>query len=185
MLNLNFDPFPLLSTERLHLRQVQEEDVNEIFFLRSDERVLEFLGKEPESSKETALLFINKINGLERSNEAVTWAITFTGKKAIIGTICFWNITKEHSRAELGYALHPDFQGRGIMQEALTAVLNYGFDVMKLHSVEARTDPGNASSTRLLERNRFAREGFFREDYFYNGVFLNTAVYSLLRTELK
>ncbi len=180
MLSLNFTPFPVLSTKRLILRQVTGEDANEIFFLRSDVRVLQFLAKDPAKSIEEASLFIKKINELENNNEGITWGIQLKEEKKLVGTICYWNITKEHYRAEMGYVLNPDYQGKGIMQEAISEVLQYGFTKMKLHSVEARTDPENVSSIKLLERNNFKREGLFKEDYFYNGKFLNTAVFSLL-----
>ena len=60
---------------------------------------------------------------------------------------------KESYRAELGYALHPDYHGKGIMQETMKEVLDYGFKIMKLHSVEANVNPENAASIKLLERN--------------------------------
>ena len=84
-------------------------------------------------------------------------------------------------RAEIGYRLHPAQHGKGIMNEALKAVLDYGFNVMNLHSVEANTNPGNKESISLLERNGFIREGYFKENYFYDGKFLDSAVYSLVK----
>lgn len=180
MLTASFNPFPVLSTERLMLRQVNKKDANEIFFLRSDERVLQFLGRTPAATVEEALLFIKSINQLENNNEGITWGIALKEGKELIGTICYWNIAKEHFRAELGYALHPHFQGKGIMQEALDQVLQYGFTTMKLHSIEAKVDPQNKPSIKLLEKNTFIREGLFKEDFFYNGNFLDTAVYSRL-----
>ena len=183
MLSLKFDPFPVISTDRLLLRQVKQSDINEIFFLRSDKKVLEYLDREPATTLEEAELWIQKINTLEKNNEAVTWAITLKPDNILAGTICFWNITKEHYRAEIGYALHPDHQGKGIMQEAMTNVLEYGFKIMKLHSVEANVNPNNSSSIKLLERNNFSREAYFKENYFFDGKFYDSAIYSLLRPE--
>src|SRR5437868_2047101 len=117
MLTVNFNPFPVLTTERLYLRQVNELDVNEIFFLRSDKRMLQYLDRAPAKSHEDALTFIKKINELENNNNGINWAITLQGEEKLIGTICYWNITKEHYRAEIGYALHTDQQGKGIMLE--------------------------------------------------------------------
>jgi ribosomal-protein-alanine N-acetyltransferase len=185
MLAINFNPFPVLSTERLILRQVNLADINEIFFLRSDSRVLEFLGKAPVKSTAESSLFINKLNELENNNDGITWGITLNEEDKIIGTICYWNITKEHYRAELGYVLHPDFHSKGIMQEALSEVIKYGFTTMHLHSIEANTDPNNVSSAKLLERNNFKREGLFKENYFHDGKFFDTAVYSLLTQNSK
>lgn len=182
MLTLNFALFPLLITDKLLLRQVNESDVNEVYFLRSDERVLKFLDRAPAKSPEEALIFIEKINDLEKSNEAVTWAITLKEDTKLIGTIGFWNIQKEHNRAEIGYVLHPDFHSKGIMQEAMTEVIKFGLQVMKLHSIEANTNPDNTASIKLLERNKFIREGYFRENYFFAGKFYDSVIYSLLAT---
>jgi ribosomal-protein-alanine N-acetyltransferase len=132
------------------------------------------------SSLEEASQLINKLLEMEKNNDAFTWAITYKPSSTLIGTICYWNIMKEHFRAEIGYLLHPMEQGKGIMQEALSAVLNYGFELLKLHSVEANVNPNNVSSIKLLERNGFVREAYFKENYYYNNQFLDTAIYSLL-----
>ncbi|OGU71081.1 MAG: hypothetical protein A2V93_03735 [Ignavibacteria bacterium RBG_16_34_14] len=185
MLNIKFDPFPLLTTNKLLLRQVEKSDVNEIFFLRSDERVMKYIDRPLAKTTDDAYKFIQNINDLEKNNEAVTWAITMKGNLKLIGTICYWNIKKEHFRAEVGYILHPDYWGKGIIQAALSEVLNYGFIVMNLHSIEANVNPDNKASIKLLERNNFTREAYFKENYFYDGKFLDTAIYSLLINEHK
>ncbi len=66
------------------------------------------------------------------------------------------------------------------MQEALSTVIHYGFEVMKLHTIEADVDPNNTASIKLLERNKFVKEGYFKENYFFEGKFYDTVVYSLL-----
>ena len=182
MLYLNFNKFPIINTDRLLLRQVDKTDVNEIFFLRSDERIMKYLDKTPAKDLDDAYKFIQIISDEEKNNASVTWAITLKGNPKMLGTICFWNIQKEHDRAELGYILHPEYWRKGLMQEAITEVLEYGFKVMKLHSVEAHVNPNNIASIKLLKKNGFIREAYFKENYFYNGKFLDTAVYSLLTT---
>lgn len=141
MLTVITNPFPQLHSQRLKLRQVMMEDVNEVFFLRSDERVLKFLDRTQAKSIEEVQQFIQKLKDLEDKQEAVTWAITLKEEVKLIGTIGYWRILKEHYRAEIGYVLHPHFQGKGIMQEALSIVLNYGFKTMNIHSVEAIVNP--------------------------------------------
>ncbi|HEY8689860.1 MAG TPA: GNAT family protein [Chitinophagaceae bacterium] len=183
MLHINFNPFPVINTERLLLRRVEKSDVNEIFFLRSDKNVLQYLDTIPVATIAEAASWIERMNDLGKNNDAVTWAITLKQDNTLAGTICFWNITKEHYRAEIGYALHPKHQGKGIMQEAMTAILDYGFTIMKLHSIEANVNPNNSSSIKLLKRNNFIREGFFKENYFYDGKFFDSAIYSLISPE--
>lgn len=180
MLELNFDPFPILTTERLLLRNITEEDADQIFFLRSDKDVLQYLDRDPITSIEDALQWIRMIDAGVRSNEYIAWALSLKNKKELVGTISFWNIKKEHYRSEIGYALHPLHQGKGLMQEAMTVVLDYGFKTMNLHSVEANVNPQNVSSINLLERNKFVREAYHRENYFFKGKFLDSAIYSLI-----
>jgi ribosomal-protein-alanine N-acetyltransferase len=180
MLNLIFDPFPSITSNRLLLRKITDRDVNEIFFLRSDEEVMRYIDKAPAESLDDAYDFIKKITGLEKNTDAITWAITLKADPKLIGTICLWNIQKEHYRAEVGYNLHPAYWGKGIMNEAILEVINYGFDIMKLHSIEANVNPDNRASIKLLERNNFTREAYYRENYYFNGKFLDTAIYSLL-----
>ena len=108
------------------------------------------------------------------------WGITLKESDTVIGTICYWRMQKEHYRAEIGYALHPAQQGKGMMDEALKAVLQYGFETMQLHSVEANVNPANEASRKLLERNGFVKEAHFRENYYYNGQFLDSVIYSLI-----
>src|SRR3982750_1123722 len=108
MLALNFYPFPALQTERLSLRQISNEDAREIFFLRSDKRVMKYIDRDPARSLEDALNWIRIIVDLLQKAEAVTWAICLKSENKMIGTITLWNIQKDHHRAEVGYALHPD-----------------------------------------------------------------------------
>ena len=180
MLVLNFTPFPFLSTERLCLRRITDEDANEIFFQRSDKRMLRFLDRDPITSIYQAKQWIKMIDTGIDNDEYIAWGITFKDQRKLIGTISFWNIKKEHYRSEIGYALHPDQQGQGIMQEAMSAVLDFAFRNMRLHSVEANVNPANEASIKLLERNNFIREAYHRENYYYNGKFLDSVIYSLL-----
>lgn len=180
MLEINFSPYPTFETKRLLLRKITTDDINEVFFLRSNKNVLKYLDKHPSKTKEEALTFITLIDELERSNDAINWGITLKGNNTLLGNICIWNISKEHHRGELGYALHPDFHGKGIMQEAMEAVIEYGFKKAKLHTLEANVNPNNQASIKLLERNGFVREAYYKENYFFDGKFLDTAIYSLL-----
>ncbi|HUM46715.1 MAG TPA: GNAT family protein, partial [Chitinophagales bacterium] len=86
----------------------------------------------------------------------------------------------EHFRAEIGYSLLPGYWGRGIMLESITAVIRFGFEILKLHSIEANVNPSNIPSIKLLERSGFVKEAHFKENYYFNGKFLDSAIYSLV-----
>lgn len=181
MLQPNFNPFPELSTERLLLRRLRMEDAPEVFFLRSDQTILQFLSKEPAANIKEAEDFITRINNDIDNNDAIMWAIVLKENSSrAIGSICYWRMLKEHYRAEIGYVLGPEYWRKGIMKETILKTLDYGFSTLGLHSVEARINPDNIASASVLESTGFVREAYFKEDFFHHGKFENTAVYSRL-----
>lgn len=103
----------------------------------------------------------------------------------MMGTIGYYHIKHEHYRAEIGYMLLPDFQGKGYVTEAITEVVNYGFITMGLHSIEALIDPANLASAKVLEKCDFIKEGHCKESEFYNGEFIDTVIYSKLNSKGK
>ena len=182
MPEFNFSPFPELRTERLLLRRLTTNDAEDMFFLRSSEVVLRYIGREPAKSIADAEDFINKINKGVDENESILWGITLLSDETkIIGTICLWNLQKEHYRGEIGYLLHPGHWRKGIMKEAINAVVNYGFTVLKLHSIEALLKPDNIASSSVLEKTGFIKEGHLKENFYFKGEFSDTLIYSRLK----
>src|SRR4051794_34062033 len=88
---INFTPFPNLTTEHLFLRQVKIDDENEIFLVRSDEKVARFLDRPKARNLDEARQFIHKISDGIAKNEWILWAITLKNQNELIGTICLWN----------------------------------------------------------------------------------------------
>ncbi|MBL0064791.1 MAG: GNAT family N-acetyltransferase [Bacteroidetes bacterium] len=184
-LELNFTPFPELKTERLVLRRILMEDAQALFEMRSDERVMQFLDRPRAKSIADAENLIRLIDHDIENNIGITWGVSLTGTSRLIGTMGFWNITKAHFRAEIGYLLHPDFQGKGLMIESAKKTINFGFREMGLHSIEANINPNNLRSAKMLEKCGFVKEAHFRENYYYDGKFLDSVIYSLLNNPLK
>lgn len=180
MLKVKFGPFPVLKTERLLLRQMLDTDANRLFAMRSDPRVMAYFGKPLMPSVAAALKLVKQNQTMFTKHKGVLWAMSFPGKPEIIGTITIWRIDKVNHRGEIGYLLAPEQQGKGLMSEALQAVLNYGFNTLGLHAMEANVNPDNAASIQLLERNGFVREAYFRENFYFDGKFEDSAIYSLL-----
>ena len=186
MLDLSeaFTTFPVLQTERLILRNPQVADAEAIFRIMSDPQVLRYFGSAPMTDPEQALRRIASFHADFAAKEGIRWAITSRSDGRFLGTCGFWRLVKEHFRAEIGYELAPEWWGQGIMPEAIDAALNFGFQSMGLHSVEAQIAPENIGSRRVLEKLGFVQEAYFRENYYEpaEGRFTDTAVFSLLRT---
>jgi len=183
MLKLQFTPFPELRSERLNLRQVLESDIDEVCELRSDEETMRYIPRHLAQTREHALEHIHQINQEIDTNKSINWGISLAGSDKLIGLIGLVRIKASSHRAEIGYILHQNYRGRGIMTEALGTILNYAFNTLDFNSVIAVIDPNNESSKKLLERNRFKKEAHLRENILYQGEFRDTAIYGLLKKE--
>jgi len=155
MNNINFNLIPDLITKRLVLRQLQLSDANEIFLLRTDDQINAFIDRPRAIVISDATAFINKIMTLQNNSEGLMWAITYREDPKLIGTIGIWNIVKERAQAEIGYELLPQYQGKGIMLEALRSALKVAFESLKLETVVAHPRGDNLKSIRLLEKYGF------------------------------
>ena len=176
----SFLPFQNLESERLLLRQITPDDVNEIFALRSNPETMKYIPRPLATTKDDAMGHIKMIQDKIVSNEGINWAITEKGNPKMIGIIGHYRIRWEHFRSEIGYMLLPEHQGKGIITEAIQLLVDYGFNEMNMHSLEAIIDPENTASARVLEKNNFVKEAHFKENEFYDGKFLDAVVYSIL-----
>ncbi|MBX2875590.1 MAG: GNAT family N-acetyltransferase [Saprospiraceae bacterium] len=155
MQTFNFSPFPTRTTARLQLRRLTTEDDRCIFTLRSNEQIQEFLSRPLDEDISQSQYFLKNIDRGIGNQEWIYWGLALQTTNKIIGTICLWNFSREEKCAEIGYELHPDYQGQGYMQEAIEAVLEYGFTDMQLKNIEAYLHIHNTKSIRLLIRNKF------------------------------
>ena len=183
MLQVNFSPFPVLQTKRLLLRRILQSDAPAFYEQRRDKTLMQYIARPLATSIEDIYQLIERIDTGINNNESINWAIVMPPDDTLIGTIGFVRTKLEHHRAEVGYMIGIAWQGKGIMSEALAAVIQYGFDELKLHSIEGVIAPENLASAKTLEKAGFVQEGLFRQNYFFEGQFLDSAVYSLLSSK--
>lgn len=180
MLELNFNPFPVLETERLLLRQVTMDDAPDVLIMRSDINAMKYIGKPISTTLDDARDLIGRIEDGIESNTAIGWGISLKNNHRFIGTIGFHRIDTSNYRAEIGYMLLPEFWNKGVMSEAMNSVLDYGFKTLKFHSIFANIDPDNLRSAAILKKFNFVKEAYFKENFYFNGKFTDTEIYSLL-----
>ncbi len=176
-----FDGIPL-KTDRLLLRPLQESDAEALFDVFADPTVMRYWSSPPwtqiEAAHETIAADLKAT-----SRSYLRLAITVEDGTRFIGTCTLFDIITTCRRAEIGYALGSGAWGKGYMNEALTALLDYGFAELDLNRVEADIDPRNQASAKTLERLGFKREGLLRERWIVDGEVSDTALYGLLQRE--
>lgn len=181
MLEINFHPFKNLETERLLFRRITHADAEEVLALRGNPEAMKYIPRPLVLSIEDAISHIDMINEKIDSNVGINWGITLKGSNKIIGIIGHYRIQPENHRAEIGYMILPEHNGKGYVTEALKAILDYGFNNMNLHSIEAVIDPENLASEKVLQKNGFVKEAHILENEYFNGKFWDTVIYSLLK----
>jgi [ribosomal protein S5]-alanine N-acetyltransferase len=159
MINRNFTPFPILTTERLTLRQLAIDDQQNIFSLRSDTEINKYLNRAPAKTIDHAIDFINRVNDNTKKNNSIYWAITLTKTNTFVGTICLFDFSNETNSCEIGYELMTKFQGQGIMKEAAAKVIDYAFQTLQLKKIAAFTHKENQHSATLLAKLQFLPSG--------------------------
>jgi [ribosomal protein S5]-alanine N-acetyltransferase len=172
-----------LTTERLILRELLPSDAADVLVFRGDPIVQQY-DDPPIHTVEEALNFIEETRQECAARKCKAWGIALKESNRVIGGVGLWHWEHYHRRAEIGYGIATAYWGQGIGQEAVRAVVRYGFEGLNLNRIYAGTIAVNHRSVRMLERLGFVREGTRRahslED---DGRFYDSAMYALIRED--
>jgi len=170
-------------TERLLVRPMQLDDAPSLFEFWSDPMVSKFMNIEAFTDISQAQQMIVMLQRLFTENKAIRWTILLKDSNEIIGSIGFNYLDYENERAEIGYDLGYSYWGKGYATEAIRALTSYGFESLRLNRVEAKVDPDNLNSIKVLKKLRFVEEGKLRQYEKSKGEFVDLIMFSMLRTE--
>jgi ribosomal-protein-alanine N-acetyltransferase len=177
-----FVEFPQLETENLILREIQPSDAEAIFQIYADDGVTQYLDLETATSLEQAKFVIRSAE-LFKNKQRIRWGIARKDNTVIIGSCGYTQWIQNASRAEIGYELAKAYWRRGIMTEALTAIIKFGFKNIKLNQIEAMAMVENQASTKVLEKLGFLEEEILREYSFWKEQFHNLKLFFLLKRD--
>ncbi|AWB94358.1 N-acetyltransferase [Agromyces badenianii] len=182
-----------ISTERLVLRPLEASDAPDVFEYQRIPEVLRYLPW-PERDRaqgyaHTATRAAGRV--LAADGDFFVLAVTLLGTPStgngasdrVIGDMMVRVSSLAHAQLELGWVVHPDFQGRGYAREAGLAVRDFVFETLDPHRVQAFLDARNGSSAALCERLGMRREATILEEQYNDGEWQDTAVYGVLRRE--
>jgi RimJ/RimL family protein N-acetyltransferase len=178
-----FPPVPPLASATLSLRALDVRDIDALFALHADERVMRYWSFPPWTERRQAAEHVARLAREREQMEFYPWIATLPDSDTLIGTCSLFGVHREHARAVIGYALAPAFWGRGVASEMLRLALGFAFDTLGLNRIEADIDPLNLASCKLVERAGFQREGYLRERWRVGGGVQDTALYGLLRRD--
>lgn len=178
-----FSDFPDLESDRLLLRKPNIKYAPDLQSIRSNEEVMRYMDSDKHTTIEESEKFILENLKTYEMKNGLFWSLIEKSSNNFIGDFSFWRIDRKNSRAEIGYTLKPEYWGKGYMKEAMIRIINFGFNELNLHSLEANINPENENSRAILKKLGFKKEAYFRENYFYNGQYLDSEIYSLLKAD--
>jgi ribosomal-protein-alanine N-acetyltransferase len=172
----------IIETNRLLLKGVSPQMIHELFLTKSEDEIKAFLGAEQQEYERFKEMHEK---GMETDRFSMLFFLLIEKTSNLpIGRCGFHTWNKKHRRAELFYLLTDGAHKRkGLMTEALAAVLKYAFEQTDIHRIKALVANWNTASLRLLQHYGFSFEGTMREDYVVDGQGHDSDCYSLLRHE--
>ncbi len=174
----------ILKTERLLLREFVPDDWRAVYAYQNDPRYLEFYEWEHRSEQDVKS-FVQRFIDQQHDSPRVKFqlAIVLQTNNKLIGNVGIRKREVKAYNAELGYELDPREWNNGYATEAVTAMLKFAFEQLRLHRVMARAIANNSNSVRLLEKLGMRQEGRMREEEFFKGRYWDTFVYGMLEDE--
>ena len=180
----DFVLFPVIRTSRLTLRCLTSNDASDIFTIRSDYEVTKYnSGAAYTDIAQGANLIARSIDGF-KAKRSIYWAIVLNeDSSVVIGQLGFNNWDQDNHSAEVGFDLRRDCWRKGIMQEALSAIIKFGLDEMHLNRIGAQVSSYNEASKQLLLKLLFKLEGTQREQYYEQGAYHDLDLFALLKRD--
>ena len=179
---MEFKPV-IIETKRLILKGFNPQDMTFVFGNYSKDDIMKLLGHRNEEDFVTEQK--KQQNGYASYNRSfVLFLLTDKMSGKVIGRCGLHNWNKEHKRAEIGYnMIDEDFKQKGLMSEAVNAIIEYGFDQLNLHRIEALVGSNNVPSLKIMEKEGFIKEGLLRQHYYLDGKYEDSLVFSKLLDE--
>ena len=166
------------------LRRIGPTDVHDLLEYWSDPQVVQYQFWGPLTC-ENIVALIDSQRSVMAGDPGVAFVLAVELDHKVIGD-CQLTVTRVDDRqAEIGFAFHPRFLGRGIASRAVASAIGFGFVQLGLHRIVAATDVRNERSWRLMERLGMRREAHFIHETFAKGQWVDAFVYAILDEEWK
>ncbi len=178
-----FANIPTLKTDRLVLRKITVDDVEDMFEYSCEPNVTEYLTWSPHPDKTHTLEYVSYLQTRYRTGDFYDWAVVVKDSGKMIGTCGFTRFDYANNSAEIGYVINPAYHGQGIATEAVEKVLELGFTRLNLNRIEGKYMVENGASRRVMEKCGMVFEGVRREGMLIKGRYRNVGVCSILKGE--
>ncbi|MDR1570627.1 MAG: GNAT family N-acetyltransferase [Oscillospiraceae bacterium] len=178
-----FTRMPTLETSRITLRRMTMADAQDVYRYSSDPEVAKYVLWDAHRNIQDSRAYIRYVQRQYRNDEPSSWGMILRNTQHLIGTIGFMWWNQENHSAEIGYSLARPYWNQGMTTEALAKVIEFGFDRMRLHRIEAQHCVENGASGRVMEKCGMTREGVLRGRLYSKGAFMDVVLYAILESD--
>jgi len=168
----------------VRLRELRESDAASLFAMLSTEEVTRFISPPP-TSVEVFERFIAWTLRQRMRGENLCFAVTLQGYDTAIGIFQVRRIDADFATAEWGFALGSPFWGTGVFEESARLTLNFVFNTLGVHRLEARAAARNGRGNGALLKMGAVQEGVLRKSFLRKGEYLDQVMYSILAEDWK
>lgn len=174
-----------ITTGRLILRRFREADFEAFYDCVSRPDVTQFTSLEPLGRGAAQRAFAKRLTDppMNQAGQMLSRAVAVSDNVRPIGEVMLFARDIDARQGEIGYMIHPDFQGRGYGLEAVRAMIGVGFECFELHRIFGRCDARHAASAALMEKIGMRREAHLREHAIYKGEWDELYIYAILEDE--
>ena len=164
-----FTIFPKLETERIILREVNEEDLDLVFSFNADPDALRYVAREYYTHKNEAVDKLKSLQAGYHEKTGIIWTFVLKRSGESLGYGGFFEISENRDNTEVGYGILKKYWGNGYVSEVVKELTRFGFDDMDIQRIFGRVDPENIPSARILEKLGYRNEGIIHADGFARG----------------
>lgn len=172
-----------IETKRLYLRRLETADARDIFEYGRDPEVARHVLWEAYTSVGECKSYIRAMQRRYRLGDPASWGIVLKEEGRVVGTIGYMWYQSEHSAVEVGYSLARACWNQGLMTEALSAVIAYTFDKLRVNRIEAQYELDNPASGAVMKKCGMTYEGTLRQRLYNKGRYVDVGLCSILKSE--
>lgn len=180
-----FEQFPILTSDNLVLKKIEDHHLDEVYEIYSNDKVFEYCGIIPKHNKDTVKSMIGHFERDFNKRSRIKWGIFASHEPdRLLGIIEAMDFNQKVNMVTIGYFLAKSNWGRGIATEAVSILIKFLFLDVNVNRIQAEVMPPNEISKKVLLHNGFMKEGTLRQATLWSGKgIVDLELYSILQED--
>lgn len=180
-----FNQFPILKSDRFTLKKIEEQHLDEVFEIYSNDHVFTYCGIIPKHNKATVKNMIGHFERDYLKKSKIKWGIFANDTPDhLLGIMEAFDFHQKVNMVTIGYFLSEAHWGKGVATEAVSRLLHFLFMDVNVNRIQAEVMPQNETSKKVLLKNGFMKEGTLRQATLWSGKgIVDLEIYGMLKED--